>query len=720
MRFYLFFLIFVVIGCRSVNENSKQTSNNLKEIKQNTILKDPFRYLETFDLDAEYEQWLTEERHTVSTLLDEKANLVYTPELDSNFVYGYDVTIDEDGQYWYLEQKWNPIEGAVAEPYWYLRTALFYQKDINSEKVCIINPIEFDTSYNINYYKHSWDNKYIAVGLTKESEEIGIIKTFDLESGKFLKGKAINSWLNGFNGVQWMPDNSGFLFTYFPQINPNENDYLRQAKIKTFNLKEGKVLEDDLFSISSSYSSLFKKEYNPRVYTSGVNDKYIIGTIGDVSEFKNAYITECTSFVNGDPRWEQLWQEKDEIKNHKLTSEYIYFLSASNNSNFTLNRTPVENYESTKPEILFDPKEKIITDYTITSSGIFVSTSKNGVTSELYRISENQIEQIDLPFSAADIALHSISNQHSDLWLDVSGWTMLETKYHYDSFKNTFKQAGLSESGVLGIEDIEVLEIEVKAHDNTQIPVSIIRNTRSDKATRNVLLTGYGAFGISYSPSLDMNILKWLHHGGVYVVAHIRGGGEKGADWHKDGMKGSKENSWLDFISVSEYLINEGITTQNQLCITGASAGGISAGMAVIARPDLFKAVVLDVGVLNPSRNEFSEMGKTHINEFGSMANPEEAKYLLKMDPYQNIEDDQNYPAMYITSGINDVRVAYWHSTKFAAKLKSRKGQKNIVLLDVGKGDHGAGQNYATSEQEALANKSIAFFLWQVGHPDFQ
>lgn len=184
------------------------------------------------------------------------------------------------------------------------------------------------------------------------------------------------------------------------------------------------------------------------------------------------------------------------------------------------------------------------------------------------------------------------------------------------------------------------------------------------------------------------------------------------------GMKEFKENSWLDVISTAEYLIENNFTTQDLISVRGESAGGISVGMAVITRPDLFGAAAFRVCVFNTSRSEFGKTGKNGIQEFGTREKKEDFINLLKMDPYENIKENVNYPSMYITAGRNDARLSAWHSTKFAAKLKSRKAQKNEILLNIHDKGHGWEVDSEFTKNEV--DEIISFLLSKTGHPDFQ
>jgi prolyl oligopeptidase len=211
----------------------------------------------------------------------------------------------------------------------------------------------------------------------------------------------------------------------------------------------------------------------------------------------------------------------------------------------------------------------------------------------------------------------------------------------------------------------------------------------------------------------------WVLEGGVYAVAHVRGGGEKGDDWHKGGFKKSKPNTWKDFISCAEHLISNQYTSPKKLAILSGSAGGILIGRAITERPDLFAAAIVEFGSLNMLRSEMRNNGANNIKEFGTTKNPEEFKALLEMDAYHHIQKGEKYPAVLLTAGLNDPRVPAWFSAKFMAKLQAYDASDNpkLLLVDSDSG-HGI-DDTKTKIFERYAN-IIAFAFKLTGHPEYQ
>ena len=305
------------------------------------------------------------------------------------------------------------------------------------------------------------------------------------------------------------------------------------------------------------------------------------------------------------------------------------------------------------------------------------------------------------------------------LWITGKGWTTDSERYEY--INNELTSKNLHNTKISNIlENIVTEEIEVTAHDGKKIPLSIFYHKDMVKNGKNqVLMDGYGAYGVSMKPTLKTHRILWLLEGGVYAIAHVRGGGEKGNKWYKGGYKISKPNTWKDFISCAEHLIAYQYTSPKNLAIFSGSAGGILIGRSITERPDLFAAAIVQFGSLNMLRSEMHTNGANNTKEFGSIKNPEEFKALLEMDAYYHIQKNKKYPAVLLTAGLNDPRVPAWFSAKFIAKIQAYDTSNNpkLLLVDSDSG-HGI-DDTKTKIFNEYAN-IIAFAFKQTGHPEYQ
>ena len=259
----------------------------------------------------------------------------------------------------------------------------------------------------------------------------------------------------------------------------------------------------------------------------------------------------------------------------------------------------------------------------------------------------------------------------------------------------------------------ETKTITYKSRDNKDIPIVIIHKKGIELNGNNpTLLKAYGGFGSISSPTYDTGLLHFLEKGGVYAYAQIRGGGEKGKNWHKEGKGLKKINSINDFVDAAEFLMSEKYTNPNKIAITGGSNGGLVVGAAMTQRPDLFKVVVANVGVFDMINAQKFTVGKYHLDEYGNADIKEEFNSLLKFSPLHNIKEDVNYPTCLIITSENDDRVPPFHSYKFVAKLQSRSAQKNPIYLKVNKnaGHYG---NISSYENRVKKESEFYSFIWE-------
>jgi prolyl oligopeptidase len=215
---------------------------------------------------------------------------------------------------------------------------------------------------------------------------------------------------------------------------------------------------------------------------------------------------------------------------------------------------------------------------------------------------------------------------------------------------------------------------------------------------------------MTIAPHFNKYFLPMFRRGVILAWAHIRGGGEKGEEWHKAGMKTTKPNSWKDLIACAEWLTENQYTSPERLGVAGGSAGGIAVGMAVVERPDLFKVAIPAVGLLSMIRFGHSPNGPANAPEFGSVDTREEYAALKAMDAYHNLKPFTDYPATLIITGYNDPRVISWVPAKFAARLQKYNTSANPVLLKV---DYSTGHGGGETVSDILNNLAdeYAFLL---------
>jgi prolyl oligopeptidase len=226
------------------------------------------------------------------------------------------------------------------------------------------------------------------------------------------------------------------------------------------------------------------------------------------------------------------------------------------------------------------------------------------------------------------------------------------------------------------------------------------------------LLYGYGGFNIVYQPTFDVRLIPWLENGGIYVNAHIRGGGEYGDDWHNSGTKMNKQNVFDDFILAAQYLIETGYTNPDRLAMMGGSNGGLLIGAVANQRPDLFKVALPAVGVMDMLRYQYFTIGWAWASDYGRSDDSEKMfNYLYAYSPLHNIPKGDLFPATLVTTADHDDRVVPAHSFKYTATLQENYSGSNPILIRIEtKAGHGAGKPVSMQIEEVADKWAFTFY----------
>ncbi len=264
-------------------------------------------------------------------------------------------------------------------------------------------------------------------------------------------------------------------------------------------------------------------------------------------------------------------------------------------------------------------------------------------------------------------------------------------------------------------EQFEVKQVWCTSKDGTKVPMFVLykKGLKLD-GTNPALLTGYGGFAVSLTPSFSSRAVLWAERGGVYAVANMRGGAEFGEEWHKAGMKEKKQNVFDDFYAAAEYLIQTKYTSSAKLAISGGSNGGLLVGAALTQRPELYRAIVCSYPLLDMVRFHKFLVARFWVPEYGSSEDAEQFKYIRAYSPYQNVKPGTKFPAVLFISGDGDTRVDPLHARKMAALVQAANGGDRPILLHYDtKAGHSGGR--PVSKVIADTTDELSFLFWQLG-----
>lgn len=599
--------------------------------------------------------------------------------------------------------------------------ANLYRRDIQThEEELFFDVQKYKKGAQINSFAVNHQATTMALKIQDEGSELCEIIFLELPGKTVLKNRLYPIW-----SEMWMSFNltgDELFYTQMATSDLNSNELLKNMKVKKHKIGEDPLKDVSLMS-SESYPRIeFPAEKLP-LFSFSSDKRYAFLILAAATNYISAYYTEVGNLKNQNINWKPIITEEDQISAFFTFEDQLFFHSFKDAPHFKIGVTDIKNPNFINSKIIVPNGNETITSLKASKNYLFFEIS-NGITQNLYRIDPQNhvIDKVETP-GGINIGFAMNPMESDELAIINSNWLSPNYFLEFDLDKqgNAVKSQWLnSETNFPDFEVLyEIKEIEIPGHDGVMIPLSVIypKNIKFDGSTP-CYLTGYGGYGYSFYPFFLREEIAFLQQGGIIAIAHVRGGGEKGEEWHQAGMRKNKPNTWKDFISAAEYLIKEHYTSPQKLIGEGTSAGGILIGRAITERPDLFAAAINNVGLTQALRNETTANGENHIPEMGSVKNEDDISALIEMDAQSKIKNEIKYPAILNLTGINDSRVVPWMPAKFAAAMQASSVSEKPVLLWVNfKGSHGA--NDMEDYQNQLAD-ILSFSLWQTGHPDFQ
>ncbi|QAA81048.1 S9 family peptidase [Aequorivita sp. H23M31] len=674
------------------------------------VYDDNYRRLENMK-DPKVVSWFKAEAQLTDSIMD---NITGRDELIAEWrkldalqppVY-YDIKV-QAGRYFF--QKSNPGEKA---------SKVYYRNGINGKDELLFDPLTFipGKTLSVESIRPSYDGSKLLLGYSEQGAEVSTLRVMDVNSKKFLPDEILAT--AGAGG--WTFDNSSFFYTWIKSADNTDPAARLNPKFKLHRLGNPVSSDIDFFS-NEKYPSLnIDSKAYPYAYLSKDAPDYIFSTVETVQREMALYYAPISEF-NATINWKPLITTEDEIvRNTEFFDGKIYGITYKNAKNFQLVATDLKNPDWKNAEIVVPEKSYTLENF-IRSKDYILLHYSDGLVDYLFKYNPKtkKTTEVKTPYKGSIYLIRLDYNSNEIVMLSTS-WNKPFTDFIYNADTDQFSESSFNKMPDYpdSYTNLVVEEVEVKGHDGLMVPLSIIYQPGIKKDGSNVCyMEGYGAYGISMTPSFATRLYSMAVKGVVIAIPHVRGGSEKGEEWYKAGFKSTKPNTWKDFISCAEYLIDQGFTNSKKLAGSGTSAGGILISRAITERPDLFAAAVCNVGLGNAMRGEFSPNGPVNIPEFGTVTDPEETKALYEMDGMQHVKDGVKYPAVMCVAGWNDPRVVPWQPGKLAAALQNSSTSGKPVLLKINY-DNG---HFTDDKEVSWANfaNQYAFLMWQCGHPEF-
>ena len=574
--------------------------------------------------------------------------------------------------------------------------------------------------YAIAGYLPSNDGKLVAVQLTPDgSEPATFTRIMSVATGQALSDTLQRS---GFGPTGWRDDGKALYYLRFQDVAPDAPPTALYKNVRTYVHVLGTEQRADRAVFGSGIApnvTVAEDEIAAAVVDPASN--YAFGLlIEGVRNEKRLYVTPKAQFVAGKPAWVEVFDYADQATDASGRGNDIYIVSHKNAPRFQIVKTSAAHPDIARATIVVAPSQRVVDSSAAAKDALYVFERENGI-AHVVRVDykTDAIAEVPLPV-AGTLGDPTADPQYPGFIAKLESWTVSPQWYAYSPAANALTNTNLDPPSPVDYSGIVSDEVQVPARDGAMIPLSIVhRKDMVLDGSNPTLLYAYGSYGISSSPTFSASRIAWFEHGGVYAVAHVRGGGENGEEWHMAGKDANKINTIDDFIDCGKWLVASKYTSASKLGARGGSAGGITMGGAITRAPELFAAVLDEIPVSDQLRIEFSPNGPPNIPEFGSVLTKAGFDNLYATSAVQHVEPGGNYPAVMLTTGANDPRVDPWQAAKMAATLQADSGSGKPVLLRV---DYAGGHGLigATKAQGAeLAADEYSFLLWNMGVAGF-
>ncbi len=528
------------------------------------------------------------------------------------------------------------------------------------------------TPHAILDFSPSPDGRRIAYAVQAGGGEIGTLHVVDVATGKELITPIDRI---RYASVAWLDDGSGFFFARlregYEKLPPGERFGDRTTHFLSLDAPDA---ARKVFSASHNAELKLPDYASAFVYQIPGTKLAAAWVFLGVERHRLYYLADLDDAKRGTAKWRQVVSKEDQAAEIWPAGGYLYVRSSKGAPRFRVVRMPLDAPDMAKAQVVVPASESVVTGIRGARDALYV-VRRDGATQSLWRlphVAQPTLERIALPFEGS-VDLSDGWSDRDGVVMSLAGWTRATRPYAYDP-KGGLTALPFAAAGALDApSDIVAREVRVKSHDGVEVPLSIIsrRDIRLDGSSPAILY-GYGAYGTTEDPFFNPRTYAWLSRGGVYAIAHVRGGGAFGEEWHMAGRKATKPNTWKDAIAAAEWLVANGYTSKSKLGILGGSAGGIFVGRAITERPDLFAAAVPAVGVFDGPRFEASANGVANVPEMGTVKDEAEFRGLMAMSTYHAIRDGTPYPGILLVHGVNDIRVDVWQSLKVGARFADR------------------------------------------------
>lgn len=653
-------------------------AQDVAEARFGTTVRDPYRWLEAeVRVDPKVRAWVDEQSSFTAEYLSRLPQRAAIAErLKRTFNFGrYTAPRKETGRYFYLHNS-----GLQNQ------STLMVQEGVDGVPRLLLDPNSWssDGTTAVGEWSVSPDGKHVAYSIQDGGTDWRTVKVLEVDSGKVRSDEL--RWVK-ISPLVWSQDGSGFFYVRCPE--PAKG---AEYQSTNFNFM---VRFHALGTDQSADRLVFSVPEHPNLLHScklACEGRYLV-----ITSVKNADSRSSVTLLDlrqpgSAPRklvagWDDSWGL---VGSQGNTLYFVTDRNAPRGSVATMNLAADDPIE---PVTIIPEGPHAIAGASVAGGRLVVITIVDAKSEmRVFDLAGRVVSRVELP-GIGSITAFEGDPDDAEAFYSFESFNLPPQVHRLDVSTGQSKVFRQSKTG-FDSSKYAVRQVFYASKDGTRVPMFIAHRGDLDLGKSHpTLLYGYGGFGISHLPMFRAHWLAWMEMGGIYALANIRGGGEYGKAWHESGRLLSRQNVYDDFIAAAEYLIAAKLTTVRQLAIQGGSAGGLLVGAVVNQRPDLFAAVLAQVGVMDMLRYDQFTVGPYWVSDYGDPAEEAHFRNLLSYSPYHNIRSGRDYPAILTTTADTDDRVVPSHSFKYAAALQAAQiGPKPHLLRVETRAGHGMGK----------------------------
>jgi len=698
------FLLMAVVSAADDAKPATPPKTEKRPLEENfhgTKVVDNYRWLED-GTNADTQKWVEAEMAYTRGLLDPLPGRdAIHKRLTELLSIGSITSPQMGGKYYFYTRR----EGMQNQPVVYVREGVEGKDRVLFDA----NQLAADGTIALDWYQPSENGRYLVYGTSSSGSEMSTLHIVETKTGTLLPDTIERTRAAS---IAWTHDNSGFYYTRYPKkgdVPEGQEMYNRH------------VFYHELGSDPATDPPIFGEGRDAEDWPSVNLDndgRLLLITVSQGWTKSELFLMDLKK---GTPPT-RITTGKNFLYSASVYNGRLYIVTNEDAPRYRVFMAEAGDYERDDWKELIPQTASVLQGVGVWGGKLFAQYEQNASSQlEIFDLNGNKLRDLALPTIGTVFASDGKWNR-DEIFYGFYSFTVAPSVYRYDLKSGSTSLWAKVEAPSIDPAAYDVEQEWYHSKDGTRMPMFVVCKRGLKKDGHNpTLLTGYGGFNVSLTPSFSRTAYLWMEHGGVFAVANLRGGAEFGEDWHRAGMLDKKQNVFDDMIAAAEYLIAEKYTDKDHLAIQGGSNGGLLMGAMITQRPELFRAVVCQVPLLDMLHYQDFQIAKLWIPEYGTAENPEQFKWLYAYSPYHHVKAGEEYPAVLFMTADTDTRVDPMHAKKMAALMqaeaKNGSSRTRPILLRIeSKAGHGAGKPVTKQIEEYT--DVYSFLFWQLGVKD--